>query len=420
MMDRSAVGRPKLLFLSQTLPFPPDGGVKIRTYNILRLLARRFDITALCFYRQRHVPNGAGVERSLAGLRELGRFSAFRIDQEWSRARLLRDHLRSVVARRTYTAFAYRSHDFQRSLTTLLERESFDLIHADSLDLSYYFPQLAGIPIACTHHDVTSLQLARRSAREEDGFRRLYVRHQATLMEKEERIWCERVALNVAVSRTDADALQRIAPGGRYAVIPNGVDTEYFNAAESGGRGIVCVGGMTWFPNRDALEHFAHDILPFLGGDDRPPVYWVGRASKTEIQEYRHRYGIELTGYVDDVRPYIRSAACYVVPIRVGGGTRVKILDAWAMGRAIVSTSIGCEGLDAVDGGNILIRDDPKEFADAVHQVLRDPQLRRRLGQAGREMVERTYSWEVIGEELIRRYEQALDGGARQVEAPTS
>ncbi|HEV2735546.1 MAG TPA: glycosyltransferase family 4 protein, partial [Longimicrobiaceae bacterium] len=119
---------------------------------------------------------------------------------------------------------------------------------------------------------------------------------------------------------------------------------------------------------------------------------------------------IGLTGYVEDIRPYVQRAACYVVPLRVGGGTRLKILDAWAMGKAVVSTSIGCEGLDARDGDNVLVRDDPAEFAAAVRQVLDDEGLRARLGEGARRTAEEVYDWEVIGRSMNREYLALLGG----------
>src|SRR5439155_598375 len=141
--------------------------------------------------------------------------------------------------------------------------------------------------------------------------------------------------------------------------------------------GLVFVGELTWFPNRDALEYFSDEILPKVraihGGT---PVRWVGRASEEVRRQYRDRAGVELTGYVPDVRPYVRDAACYVVPLRVGGGTRLKILEAWAMGKAVVSTAVGCEGLAAHEDRNILIRDDPEDFAQAVRAVLQHGALR--------------------------------------------
>jgi polysaccharide biosynthesis protein PslH len=133
--------------------------------------------------------------------------------------------------------------------------------------------------------------------------------------------------------------------------------------------------------------------------DERVKVTWVGRAKPDVIASYLKR-GVELTGHVHDIRPYAGSAACYVVPLRIGGGTRLEILDAWAMGKAVVSTSVGCEGLDAVDGQNILIRDEPAAFAAAVMMVLRDSGLRSSLERNARAPAEQKYSWNVIGEKM--------------------
>ena len=163
MSSASGATRPKLLFLSQVLPFPPDGGVKIRTFNILRLLARTFDITALCFYRSKGGLLNTDVASALRGLELLARVEAFPIPQDQSRSRLLWDHIRSVLNRRAYTVFSYQSREFEERLRGLLLAEHFDLVHADSLDLSYYFPLLRGVPLACTHHDAQSALLARRA-----------------------------------------------------------------------------------------------------------------------------------------------------------------------------------------------------------------------------------------------------------------
>jgi len=413
---------PRLLFLSQVLPYPPDGGVKIRTYHILRLLAQRFDVTALCFYRGKGGALEVDVEGSIAALSPLGQVEAFPLPQDRSKLRLVWDHLRSAASRRVYTVAGYESANFRDRLETLLATERFAIVHADSLDLSPYFPAVAGIPLACTHHDAQSVLLRRRAERQKIPLMRKYIAFQAELMEREERRWCPDVSLNVTVSERDRDVLREIAPDARCSVVPNGVDTEYFAPTDAPGAGMVFVGGTTWFPNKDALEYYNAHILPALRragvGDD---VKWVGRASAAELHASRTWDGIEMTGFVPDVRPFIRDAACYIVPLRVGGGTRIKILDAWAMGKAVVSTSIGCEGLDAVDGDNILIRDDPDSFAEAIRDVLEDSELRMRLGRAGRETVETTYSWEVVGRHLIETYEDLLGSAASSpVRAPNA
>src|SRR5262245_27477951 len=175
---------------------------------------------------------------------------------------------------------------------------------------------------------------------------------------KEEEAWCHRMIVNFTVSNEDKAVLLEIAPAARVVVLPNGVDTELFQPAAGKKAGLVFVGGHDWFPNRDAMSFFASEILPAVrahAGD--VGVTWVGRAPEQVREEYKLRHNVLLTGYVEDVRPYVGSADCFVVPLRVGGGTRLKILDAWAMGKAVVSTSVGCEGLEARDGENILIRD---------------------------------------------------------------
>src|SRR5207247_3432745 len=139
-----------------------------------------------------------------------------------------------------------------------------------------------------------------------------------------------RVALTGAVSAEEAAALTRIAPDARVAVVPNGVDVAEFSPGAAGGRGVAYVGGLHWFPNVDALEYFAHDGLPHLRAA-RPdvPVRWIGSATAEQRLRYMERSGIDITGYVDDVRPAMREAACHVVPLRAGGGTRLKILNSW-------------------------------------------------------------------------------------------
>jgi glycosyltransferase involved in cell wall biosynthesis len=197
----------------------------------------------------------------------------------------------------------------------------------------------------------------------------------------------------------------------RSTVVPNGVDVEYFQPLPSDEPALAFVGGTAWYPNRDALDFFATEIKPQLDTlGSKPRVKWIGRSTDDERARYAAA-GIELTGYVNDIRDAVGSAACFIVPLRVGGGTRLKILDAWAMGKAVVSTSIGCSGLEARDGENIIIRDDPADFAKAIQSVLADAALRRRLSAAARQTAVSTYGWSVIGAHLKQEYFKLI--GAR-------
>jgi glycosyltransferase involved in cell wall biosynthesis len=315
------------------------------------------------------------------------------------------DHLRSTALRRVYTRFVYDSQSFRRRLAHLVRSDQFDLVHIDSLDLAQYLPVCRDLPVVCVHHDVESNLLRRRADIDNAWWRKVYFRYQASLMDSVERQNCERVALNVAVSEQDRQRITAIAPRSRVAVVPNGVDTDEFHTADDPGTGLAYVGGTSPFPNRDALNFYCEDILPRLReANFNGPMRWIGNASAEEQRSYRERYGMELTGYVDDVRPHMAAAACHIVPLRTGGGTRLKILNAWAMGKPVVSTSVGCEGLAAEDGVNILIRDTPTAFADAVVEVLGNARVARELGARGRETAERLYSWEAIARPMLDTY----------------
>jgi glycosyltransferase involved in cell wall biosynthesis len=215
----------------------------------------------------------------------------------------------------------------------------------------------------------------------------------------------------VVVSETDERKLCSLAPGSRTIVVPNGVDTEHFRPPEGAGRRsdhIVFVGGTYSYPNRDAVEYFLNEVWPHIKVRNGVSFEVVGRSGDDGQDGLTLDESVSFAGHVPDVREPLGTATCSVVPLRIGGGTRLKILDSWAIGTPVVSTSIGSEGLDARDGENILIRDEPREFARAVLELLEDPGLRRRLAEAGRETAVSRYSWDRIGGNLRHAYRGLL------------
>jgi glycosyltransferase involved in cell wall biosynthesis len=226
-------------------------------------------------------------------------------------------------------------------------------------------------------------------------------------MEAVERRLCPRIPLNVTMSDTDASKLRAIAPESRTVTVPNGVDISHFTPRPDARRPnrVVFLGPTYMYPNRDAVDWFLAEIWARIRA--AVPSAWldlVGKSSATDRTRYESAGQVRVHGYVDDVRPYLASATCSIAPIRIGGGTRLKILDSWSMGTAVVSTSTGCEGLHAADGENILIRDEAEGFAAAVVDVLERQELRERLAAAGRKTAEDEYSWQAIGEGLILTY----------------
>lgn len=403
-------GRPRVTVLAQCLPYPPQSGVRTRTFNILRELQREFDVSVVPFSRRVHQPLPADRED---GRVKLGQVVSdvgvpIPIPGEQSSARRLWDHLRSVLTRQPYTTYEYRSRDFLRQLHAVRRNGAPHLVHLDSFDLEAWLEELPALPVACTHHDIEPQLLRMRATRMPGVFASRYLRHQADLMERSMRATCPTFDLNVMMSELDAVRLDEIAPKSKLYVAPNGVDAEYFRPMADvpliPGR-VVFLGPTYQFANRDAVEFLVDDIFPRVRTHcPTASLRLIGRNADADRQRWEGEPGVTCAGQVEDVRPFLAEASCVVVPIRVGGGTRLKILDAWAMGKAVVSTAAGCEGLRAVDGENIIIRDTPHAFAEAVCTVMGDRQLRERLGSNARETVGAMYAWSRIGAGLRGAY----------------
>jgi glycosyltransferase involved in cell wall biosynthesis len=406
--------RSRILFLSQCLPFPPHSGVTKRTYHILQELQREFDVTLVAFSRREHQPNPASLARAAAVLRaELSEvMDPVTINSEYSVARKLRNHTWSLVSRKPYIFYEYGDARFGQQLQRTVDRVRPDMVHLDSLDLYRWLPSLPIVPTACTHHNLESELLRLQADHFANRFVRIYMRYQADLIERVERRLCPAFDLNVMTSDVDADRLTELSPDSRTTVIPNGTDTDFFLPALPDrvipGR-VAFLGPTYMFPNRDAVNFFLADSWPVIRQHcPESTFHLIGKNSAEDKVIFESHPGVTCNDHVPDIRPFFAETAVSVVPMRVGGGTRLKILDAWSMGKAVVSTSVGCEGLKAVDGLNILIRDEPKKFAEAVVQLLRDPGLRDRLGKEARKTAEEIYAWRVVGRKLVGIYQALL------------
>jgi glycosyltransferase involved in cell wall biosynthesis len=224
----------------------------------------------------------------------------------------------------------------------------------------------------------------------------------------------------LAVSDTDRETFTRLYPGmqrGPIHVVRTGVDTEYFSpdSSSEGGADLVFTGSMDWLPNEDGMVWFCREVLPLVRRQV-PAVRLsiVGRAPTPAVVRLAADAGVHVTGRVDDVRPYMRAAALYVVPLRIGGGTRLKIFEAMAMGQAVVSTTVGAEGLAVTHGRDVLLADGAPDFARAIVQLLSNIDQRRQLGRAARALVVEHFDWSTVARDL----ESALLRVASQPAAP--
>jgi glycosyltransferase involved in cell wall biosynthesis len=213
------------------------------------------------------------------------------------------------------------------------------------------------------------------------------------------------------VSGTDENELKSMTHDIKTVVVPNGVDVEYFSVRnENQTNTIIYTGGMNMFANKDAVMHLIDDIWPKIKSRVPDAVFKIiGQDPPAELLAIAAiDKDIQVLGFVDDIRPYVAESAVYVVPLRVGGGTRLKVLDALSQGKAIVSTSVGCEGITVTHGENIFIEDEADAFANRVVELFNDKTLRQRLGQNARLLAEQNYAWESIGQTLNDAYKSVL------------
>jgi glycosyltransferase involved in cell wall biosynthesis len=232
----------------------------------------------------------------------------------------------------------------------------------------------------------------------------------------------------LAVSEADRETFTRLYPGAAahpIHVVPTGVDTAFFApdsdapeaASPAGSKTLIFTGSMDWLPNEDAMLFFCRDVLPLVRAEESDvKLSIVGRAPTPAVKRLAAEHGVTVTGRVDDVRPYMREAAVYIVPLRIGGGTRLKIFEAMAMAKAVVSTTVGAEGLPVTGGEHLLLADEPRGFARAVVRLLRDLEKRRSVEQAARQLVVAKYDWSVVAGDL----EEALVRFAAMTRVPAT
>lgn len=402
-----------ILFLSQVVPYPPHGGVLQRGYNLIREIGKRNRVHLLAFRHPETLPTRESVEQSR---RELMKHCAtveyVDIWPKKSRLHLFASLGCGLLLPSPFSVIAHRSNAFRRKVRDILERQPIDLIHADTIALAQYTDLGTGLPKVLTHHNIESKLMARRAPHEARRAARFYIGLQADRLSAYELEWCGKFDLNIFMSRIDALEMKQGIPDLRTCVIPNGVDIDYFRPSTPPDvpPSLIYTGGMNMFANKDAVLYFLKEIWGSIRKEiSGVSFYAVGQDPPGELLEIAKRDpGVRVTGYLDDVRPSISRASVYVVPLRVGGGTRLKVLDAMAMGKALVSTSLGCEGIEVSPGTDILVEDDPGAFARAVIELIRDREKREEIGRKARERVVSRYSWVGIGKQLNQVYEEIV------------
>ena len=428
-----------ILVLSPYPPYPPHGGGAMRVYQILRGLAAGHQVTCLTFAPDEE------AERALAPLRDVCRVLVVRGPEPRTTLRRAWTTLTSPLPD---MALRNAAASYGAALGELLAADRFEVVQAESIEMAGYLADCRLPPAACDERGRSCAAAGAAPTLILDQFNAEYVlQKRAALtslsalasprsairgaagagyslaqwvkLARYERRVMREVEAVVAVSEDDVRALRRLAPEARFAVVPNGVDTRHFSRGALERKGLaqltfdgpalVFSGTLDYRPNVDALTWFAGEVLPRIR-ERRPDarLVAVGRRPAPALRRLADEGALTLTGEVPDARPFIAGAAVYVVPMRIGGGIRLKLLEALSLEVPTVSTAMGAEGVVGLrDGEHCLVANTPAAFAAATLRLLDDPPLGRRLGSAGRDLVRAGYDWESIVPRLDALYAAA-------------
>ncbi len=391
-----------ILFLSWWWPYPADNGSKIRIYNLLRQLARTYTVTLLAFVS----PGEATTEQIAHLLTFCDRVEI--VNKPEHNGSAMRSTIGYLSRYPRHLQDVYSPH--MARLVAQYSQQA-DVIVGSQMETLRYFDLVPSLPAILEEFEITIYQNRVETATSQ----RTRWRAQLTLTKLEhviERIQKRGVAVTV-VSEPEKTYLQRLhVKAARVDLIPNGVDTETLRpdpAQTLQPNSLIYAGSVTYQPNHDAMQYFVHDILPLIR-DQHPAVCLnvTGTTGDVDVSDLAAEPNVHFTGYLPAVMPAIQSSWVSIVPLRLGGGTRLKILESMALGTPVISTRKGAEGLNVTDGENILIADSPEAFAGAVNFLLSDPDARTRLAIAGRQLVQEQYDWAIIGHQLTQFIEATI------------
>jgi glycosyltransferase involved in cell wall biosynthesis len=404
--------RLRVLFLSGFVPYPPKGGCFQRNYNLIKRLGALNDVHLIALRHKGATHPREEMARSRDELlKHCLTVDVVDIADRTRRSRLMWQGVVGLLTGDPLSVALYRSDEVRQHIRRLIGQHKFDVAHLDTIGLAEYLPDVGSIPSIMTHHGAESFMIRRRIRHERNPLIKAFFIAEWLRLRRYERRKCPAVAMNVAMSELDQAILQGDAPGSRFCVVGNGVDVDVFTPGEPAtAPAIIFAGRLDQYSNRVGILHFLRETWPLVReAHPTAVIHVIGMNPAQELSDIAARdEHVKLHGFVPDVRPYFRSATVAICPVRDGGGTRIKILDALAMGIPMVSTTIGAEGLAVTPEHDVLIADSPEQWASQIGRVFQDTQLRSRLSTNGRKMVVSRYSWDALAERLDAAYRALL------------
>lgn len=395
-----------ILFVTPRIPYPPDTGAKIRTFNLLKQARAGGEnqVSLLSFIYS---------DTELEGVKKIKELGIEVVTVRGQDRVTFQAILKAVFYNIPLTIAKYHRGAMVFALKDYLSKQKVDVVHFDHIHMGQYLKYVKPVPVVVDEHNVEWI-IYQRCCENKKGLTRLLWKIETEKMAFFEKRLCNQASCVTFVSDTDRNILEHhVKNQNTLKTIENGVDTDFFSAGPEGGNcseedSLVFTGSMDWYFNEDAVVYFFNEVLPLIWSKKKDVrFYIVGRNPSsvvTQLQEKDKR--IVVTGMVPDVRPYIRKAKVVVIPLRFGGGTRLKILEALSMKKALVSTTLGAEGLDVENGCDLMIADSPIPIAENILHLLQNDNMRKNLGESGRNLVESQYDWKIIGSKLNAIYKE--------------
>jgi glycosyltransferase involved in cell wall biosynthesis len=394
----------KVLLLTQVLPYPPDSGPKVKTFYVLKYLARRHEVTLVSFVRGDQAEHIAALQ---VYCKEI-----YTVQMQRGFMQNMAALVKSLLGNSPWMMARDDVKEMRQLVDRLAEKVHFDVAHADQLNMAQYALRVQGGKHVLDAHNALWVLYQRLAQTMANGPRRWLLERDWRLLKKYEGEICQKFDQVLTVSEEDRLSFEEAMGGKKKTihVIPIAVDTDELQPAErdEDARHIIHIGTMYWPPNIDGMMWFLENVLPII--KDRLPEAVcdiIGARPPQQLIDFGKAHpGVNVTGYVVDPAPYLRKAAVMVVPLRAGGGMRVKILNALAQALPIVSTTLGCEGIQVMHGRHLLIADTPEEFAKATVKLIEDPSFARGLGEEGRRLIQEKYDYRTACTPLERIYSE--------------
>ncbi len=399
----------RILFVTPYLPSPARFGGQRRLEGLMRSLSKRHELSVLAFnatdpFTQQSLDATRGYCAEVITFPDMDFLDS-------RQKRLLQ--ARSILSVHSYEHLLLaRRGEFLARLQELVDSGRFDIVQVEFAQMAAFRFSLAADRRYRTVLDEHNIEfdIVRRTAEAEvSAARRVYSAVDWRKLKREERSAWRRFDGVTVTSQRDAGELRALEPQTTLSVVPNGVDVDQFKPATSApeANNLLFFGAMNYYPNQDGIRYFVEQVLPLIVARRPATKLWIVGPGSDGLRSLQGP-NIEVTGFVDEVEPYLDRASAVVVPLRLGGGTRLKIVEAMAKAKAIVSTKIGAEGIDVVHGEHALLADEPQDFAEQVERVLSDSALRTRLGNAARDLAVGRYSWPALVNSLEGFYDQLL------------